>query len=408
LNADVVVQGVIQKMGPKVRVLLEAFRASDSQTLHSAKHDGDIEDLFGLQDRIADSVSDVFVPRQSADVESAEPPTKHPRAYELYLRAVDRLAQMDKFNTEIAIEMLTRVIDMDPNFADAWGRLAQAYTQMGMHLDPDPQWLERAEQAIAKTLELDPVHCDALCARGQILWTPSRGYQNRAALRAMNAALKINPHRDVALQFRGAISFHLGFYAQAERDFKETLLWNPGSLLGIASQGMVALYRGDYEVAHDVYERTLSLNPAQVHANIFWALPDILLGRLDAAREKLGKARRMVPEEPELTAQEGLILAREGNFRAAEEKADRALESKRSFTHTHHTWHDAAGVYSLCGKPEKALFQLRRCADMGLPNYLLFQSDPHLRSLHEHPDFQALMTNLRREHDQFQEEFSLG
>ena len=409
LNVDLVVEGTIQKMGAKVRVLVQVHRVSDGQTLGSAKHDGDLGDLFGLQDRIADSVSDIFVPREQSSVLPAVSPTKNPLAFELYLRAVDRLAHWNKFDIGSAIEMLGRVVELDPDFADAWGRLAQAYSQMGMHLDPNPIWFERAESAIAKTLELDPVQCDALCARGLILWSPSRGFQNRPALRAINAALKINPSRYNVRQLRGAILFHLGHYQQAERDVEESLLANPGYALGVQTQGMIALYQGDYERAYQLMQRSLALDPALVHANIFCPLAPLYMGRLEEAQEKIRKARQMVPEETQLISLEALIAAFEGNFGKAEQLADEACsENRKSITHTHHTWHTAAGVYALCGKPDKAMFELRRCAKLGLPNYLLFGSDPNLRPLREHPDFIALQSDLRREHDQYRQEFDLA
>ncbi|MGH9592164.1 MAG: protein kinase domain-containing protein, partial [Bryobacteraceae bacterium] len=106
LNVDLVVEGTVQKMGPRVRVLVQAHRVADSFTLHSAKFDGAMEDLFGLQDRIADSVSDALIPSGKSPIEPAAPPTKNPLAYELYLRAVDRIAHMDKFDTQMAIDML--------------------------------------------------------------------------------------------------------------------------------------------------------------------------------------------------------------------------------------------------------------------------------------------------------------
>jgi hypothetical protein len=45
---------------------------------------------------------------------------------------------------------------------------------------------------------------------------------------------------------------------------------------------------------------------------------------------------------------------------------------------------------------------------VGLPNYLLFGSDPNLRPLREHPDFIALQSDLRRDHDQYRQEFDLS
>ncbi|HYL83721.1 MAG TPA: hypothetical protein VE263_05770, partial [Candidatus Angelobacter sp.] len=87
---------------------------------------------------------------------------------------------------------------------------------------------------------------------------------------------------------------------------------------------------------------------------------------------------------------------------------DVSSANRKSVTHTHHTWHHAAGVYALCGRPEKALPQLQRCAEFGLPNYRLFTSDPTLRPLKDNPEFGALMSELRRHHDRFRTEFSLA
>ena len=116
----------------------------------------------------------------------------------------------------------------------------------------------------------------------------------------------------------------------------------------------------------------------------------------------------MVPDEATLTSLEGLIAAHEGNFGRAEQLVDTAVESKKTLLHTHHLWHNAASAYAMCSKPEKAVKWLRACADMGLPNYLLFGSDPHLRGLHNRPEFLVLMSDLRREHDINREEFGLA
>jgi hypothetical protein len=73
----------------------------------------------------------------------------------------------------------------------------------------------------------------------------------------------------------------------------------------------------------------------------------------------------------------------------------------------HHSSHCAAGVYALCDKPDKAIAELKRCAETGLPNHRAFENDPHLRSLHGHPKFMALMRDLRRDYEVFQQEFGL-
>jgi serine/threonine protein kinase/tetratricopeptide (TPR) repeat protein len=406
LNVDLIVEGVIQTMGPKVRVLLQAHRASDAETLAAIKQDGDTGDLFGLQDRICDAVSDVFIPRDKGK-DKPLPATRHPGAYELYLRAVDRQVHVDKYDMASAIEMLTRATELDPGFADAWGLLAQACAQMGGHLDPDPKWFDLGEQAIARALELDPVQCDALCARGIVSFSSSRRFQNRAALRALNAALKINPLRQTARHQRSAVLWHLGFLDAATEDAEELQLANPALSMPGGHLAQIAVQRGEFQQAIDYNARALSLDPNQVLIHLFTPVPLLWSGRLAEARQELDNARQILPNETFITGMDAIFAALDGNFVRAEALADAAAHSGKSLTHTHHTWHYCAGAYALSGKPEKAIAELQRCGDLGLPSYRLFEIDPYLRSLRMNPAFRELMTALRREHDSIRDEFGL-
>ncbi|MEO7030626.1 MAG: winged helix-turn-helix domain-containing protein [Acidobacteriaceae bacterium] len=405
LNVDTIVEGAVQISGGKIRVLVQVHRVSDALTLASLKQDGDSSNLFALQDRLTDIVSDVLVPREKSDSEPTIPPTKHTGAFELYLRAVDRQVHVDKFEMASAIELLTRATELDSAFADAWGLLAQACAQMGSHLDSDPKWFELGERAIARTLELDPVQCTALCARSMILWSPSRGFQNRAALRALNAALKIDPARPTARHQRTAILWHLGFHDAAEQDAKELQATSP--VLGIMHQGAIALQRGEFDLSAEFYARVLEIDPNGVLNHLMAPVAVLYAGRLDEARAAIEKARRMFPAESFTLGLEAIVAAIEGDPRRAEILADEAARTVHSMTHTHHTWHSCAAAYALSGKPEKAIHELERCGAMGLPNYRLFEADPYLRGLHKEAGFNDLMTRLRREHDSIRDEFGL-
>jgi serine/threonine protein kinase/tetratricopeptide (TPR) repeat protein len=406
LNVDMVVEGALQIAGGKIRVLVQVHRASDADTIASLKQDGDTDDLFALQDRLADKVSDVFVPRQKDEAKIRVLPTKNAGAYELYLRAVDRQVHVDKFEMASAIELLTRATELDPAFADAWGLLAQACAQMGSHLDIDPKWFELGETAIARSLELDPVQCTALCARSMIVWSPSRSFQNRTALRALNAAVKIDPSRPTARHQRSAILWHLGFLDAAEQDAIELQVANPA--LGALHRGAIAMQRGDFDSSSEFYRRALELEPNGVLNHLMAPLPILFSGRLDDARSAVDKARQMFPAESFGLGMTAIIAGIEGDHRRAETLADEAAQSSHSMTHTHHTWHSCAAAYALCGKPDKAIHELERCTAMGLPNYRLFEGDPYLQSLRKDSRFDQLMTRLRREHDLIREEFGLA
>ncbi len=51
--------------------------------------------------------------------------------------------------------------------------------------------------------------------------------------------------------------------------------------------------------------------------------------------------------------------------------------------------------------------ELRRCAEMGVPNPRLFRSDPYVSRLQAEPEFQSFLSGLRKEFDQFRAEFAL-
>jgi tetratricopeptide (TPR) repeat protein len=303
--------------------------------------------------------------------------------------------------------MLERAVELDPKFADAWGMLAHICCQIGQHLDPDPKWYARAEEAVTRTLDLDPLNCNAFCARGMILWAPSRGFQVRPAFRALSAAVTINPSRFFARSLRAGLLFHSGFHEESYRDNEEAILANPQFALAYASHAFASIYDNNYEEAERFNQKALSLEPAIVHANVQAPVASIYMGELAKARDQLRRASQMIPGEPQLLSTEGLILAHEGDFARAEQLADQAAAIKRSVLHMHHSSHCAAGVYALCGKPEKAMAELKRAADTGLPNYRAFENDPHLVSLHGLPEYESLMRDLRQDYKSFQQEFGL-
>jgi tetratricopeptide (TPR) repeat protein len=191
-------------------------------------------------------------------------------------------------------------------------------------------------------------------------------------------------------------------------DADEANLVAPAFALPYASKGFIALYDGDYEFSDHHNQQALAREPGLVHANVQAPLPHIYMGNLGKAREVLNRAKQMIPDEPQMISCEGLILALEGSFKRAEELADLAATSKRSVLHLHHSIHVSAGVYALCGKPDKAIHELKRAAEIGLPNHRAFENDAHLRPIHRHPEFLALMRDLRRDHEQLRHELDLS
>jgi serine/threonine protein kinase len=74
LNVDMIAEGSIQKMGTRVRVFVQVWELREGRSTHSAKIDGDMGDLFTLQDNLADSVFTALTPRKHEKNSSTDVP----------------------------------------------------------------------------------------------------------------------------------------------------------------------------------------------------------------------------------------------------------------------------------------------------------------------------------------------
>lgn len=405
LNVQVIVDGSIQKFGPKLRVHLQAWNAADGETILSAKHDSEMTDLFGLQDKMAEGLARALGSKPSTET-TPSPPTRNAMAYELFLRASERLWRLNKWDTRTAIEMLEGATQLDPRFGDAWARLAGACAIMAGVFEPGPRWIREADKAVRRALALDRDNANAHWARGRFLWTPAKKFQNRAAVRALGEALRLNPGHQDALVWKCLVLLHVGLHEEAKEGLTSAMATNPDNVFALGFLGQIAIYVGRYEEAEECYARAISIDAANLWTNLFSPAVHLYSGRLAEVEKKIRAAIALGQNDPILSSCEALLWALRGENRKAEQAIRRSLGGK-SLLHTHHTWHYAAAAYAVIGKPVQAIALLRRAGSFGLPNYPAFRDDPFLVSLHNHPQFLRLMSDLKREWSGYQREFGL-
>jgi len=249
--------------------------------------------------------------------------------------------------------------------------------------------------AIRRALAIDPGNAEAQSARGQVLWTPVKGFQNRAALHALGAALRLNPGCHQARIWQCLVFLHLGLLKEAREGLLEALATNPDDARTLVFIGQVALYAGNYKEADEYHERALAIDPANIWANLFFPIVGLSSNRLERAQEQLRAAFQVLPSEPTLKSVEALIWAKRGEKRKAEQLIRRALTGGKPVLHTHQMIHNAAAVYGVLGKPAQAITLSRKAIATGLPNYPLFRDDPNLQPLHNQPAFARMMGDLK-------------
>lgn len=109
------------------------------------------------------------------------------------------IEEMSRRNFDEAAAAFTKVIEADPDFAEGWNKRATVYYLMGEY--------ESSIRDVERTLALEPRHFGALSGLGLIYLALGDGW---AALRAFEAALKVNPHLTSARVHVEELRKHLG------------------------------------------------------------------------------------------------------------------------------------------------------------------------------------------------------
>jgi TolB-like protein/tRNA A-37 threonylcarbamoyl transferase component Bud32/Tfp pilus assembly protein PilF len=406
LSVQVVVDGSIQKSGARLRVHVQAWNAADGTTLLTAKHDSEMAALFELQDKVAEELAGALGVKKAAGSDGTpEPPTKDPRAYELFLRAVERLSHVNKWDTRTAIDMLEDATRIDPRFAEAWARLAEACVFMGGTFDPKPTWYRKGELAMRRALALDPTNAHAHCAQARVLWMPAKGYKNRRALLALRESLKRNAGYHPALVWQSLIFLHVGLLEEAMEGLHTSLATHPDDGFVLTFLGQALMLQGNYDEGEAQFKRALALDPASLWANLFYPMIPLYEGKPENAADLIKRAQNFFPGDALLTSWEGLLWAKRGEPKKAERAIRKALQVRKSVLHTHHMWHTAAATYALLGRPALAVPLLTKAAKSGLPNYPVFRDDPHFRSLQDFAPYRKLLAAVKKESEGYRREF---
>jgi TolB-like protein len=124
-----ILEGSVRKQGNQVRITAQLIEAGDDAHLWSERYDRDLDDIFQVQEEIAQAITvaleDILGTRQVA----VEAPTRDMEAYQRYLHGRSRFYQ--RIELDQAIEDFRFAVERDPDFAEAWAFLAATYWMQG-------------------------------------------------------------------------------------------------------------------------------------------------------------------------------------------------------------------------------------------------------------------------------------
>src|SRR5207244_10173980 len=112
LSVRYVLEGSVRKAGNRVRITVQLIDATSGAHLWADRFDGPLEEIFELQDKVANSVAGVIEPTlEAAEIRrTAERPTKDPTAYDSYLRALSLAFSWEWQGIDATLGLLGRAI----------------------------------------------------------------------------------------------------------------------------------------------------------------------------------------------------------------------------------------------------------------------------------------------------------
>jgi len=300
LGVRYVLEGSVRRAANRVRITGQLIDASTGAHLWADRFEGDLEDIFSLQDQVTISVVGAIAPKlEQAEIERAKrKPTESLDAYDYFLRGMAALHQGTTDANNEALRLFYKAIELDPEFASAHGMAAYCYVWRKSN-----GWMEDAKRETAEAVrlafratELGKDDAVALCWGGFALARASGDLDNGLAF--LDRAIAINPNLAAAWGFSGRVRVYRGepelaieHLARAMR--LSPLDWERFGFLG--STAFAHLFGGRYDEASTWAEKAIRENPNFLPVCVIAAASNALTGRMKEAKTALERLRQIDP-----------------------------------------------------------------------------------------------------------------
>jgi adenylate cyclase len=318
LNVRTVLEGSVRKAGDQLRIGAQLIDAVSGFQLWSARYDRTLEDVFSIQEQIADSICQALEIRY-APCECDY--TQNVDAYDFYLQAWTYFHQVGPKNMAMARHLFSRAIELDPSFAKAWAGLADGYGFDYLYYSRSEEYLEEAKRTSKKALELAPNLAETHTSRAFAL---SLGEEYEQAEVEFRRAIEINPNLFEAQYLYARACFHQGKLQQAAELFEVASRLRPLDYQSLVLLSRVQEGLGNEELSLDaarravaIAEKVLELKPDETRALYLAATPLLRIGRGDEAQQWVERALFIEPDDPAVLYNVACFYAQTGQIERA-------------------------------------------------------------------------------------------
>jgi TolB-like protein/Tfp pilus assembly protein PilF len=274
LGVDHVLEGSVRRSGTKLRITAQLIRGEDGFHLWSETYDRELTDIFEIQDEIARAVADQLAVSLGL---SSEPLVKERTedlvAYEKYLKSHQLFLKRGRENLNMALLLAGEAVARDPDYAPAWGTIADVYTVYESYLTAPVdksiylQWRALGKAAARRSIALNPDEGEFHANLGSFYSTDREWIKSFAAF---DRALELAPDNTDVLDSMAQNLIEVGYYKQANEYAKRAVAIDPLVALYRNTLSRTYFFNDEHEDGFAAIEKAMELDPKLPFPYNYW------------------------------------------------------------------------------------------------------------------------------------------
>jgi adenylate cyclase len=364
LGVRSVLEGSVRRTDSRLRITTQLISVADGYHLWTEQYDRELEDVFAVQEEIAQSIAQALKVKLSDKDKRAieKTSTRSIEAYEFYLRGRQFFYRNKRKYMQYAVEMFSRAIAQDPGYARAYAGKADCHSYLYWYFGGSATDLMQARKDSEAALRLDPNLSEAHAAKGLA----------------------------VSLSRR---------YEEAEKEFKAAIKLNSILFEAYYFYAINCFLQGKHEEAITLFKEAGRVNPADYQSPSYLAFIYQITGQVDKMKPALKEALHKVEQQLALNPDDSRaiylgagVLIRMGEKQRAMEWVRRLAATERDEPYL---LYGIACLYALTEKVEESIYYLKKAVEAGYAHRQYLEKDSDFDPIREHPGYLNIINDLK-------------